>query len=237
MRACVVVLPGSNSEPEMVRALELVGWEVVRARPDATSLPAGVDLVAIPGGFSYGDYLRAGAIAASSPIVREVTAFAARGGLVLGVCNGFQVLTECGLLPGALARNVGLTFVSREVFVRVDAEGAFLPRCGRVLALPIAHAEGRYHASPEVLRRLEGEGQVALRYVDARGQVGSGGDGPPELAPNPNGSVGDVAGVVGGPKRNVLGLMPHPERAVEPLVGGTDGLAFFEAARDALALR
>jgi phosphoribosylformylglycinamidine synthase len=219
MRAAVVIFPGLNADAEMTRTLTLAGAEVKMVWHAETELPAGTDLVAIPGGFSYGDYLRCGAIAKVGPIMRAVAAHAARGGHVLGVCNGFQILTECGLLPGALTRNAHLRFECRDVFVRVEAEGPFTGQPGRVLRLPIAHGEGRYQASPEVLARLEGEGRLALVYCTRDGAV-------TEEA-NPNGSTRNVAGIYGGPSKNVLGLMPHPERMSEACLGGEDGLELF----------
>jgi len=221
MRAAVVLFPGLNADAEMVRTLELAGCSrVEKVWHTATSLPSGTDLVAIPGGFSYGDYLRCGAIAKVGPIMKAVSEHAARGGYVLGVCNGFQILTECGLLPGALTRNQHLRFECRDIFVKVTAEGPFsIAQANRTLRLPIAHGEGRYQASPEVLQRLEGEGKIALVYCDEQGNVTE--------AANPNGSAKNIAGLYGGPKNNVLGLMPHPERMSEPCQGGTNGLDLF----------
>ncbi|HVH42310.1 MAG TPA: phosphoribosylformylglycinamidine synthase I, partial [Labilithrix sp.] len=164
MRAAVVIFPGLNADAEMVRTLELAGAAVTKVWHTDSALPAGTDLVAIPGGFSYGDYLRCGAIAKVGPIMRAVADHAARGGYVLGVCNGFQILTECGLLPGALTRNLHLRFECRDVFVKVAADGPFSPPLDKVLRLPIAHGEGRYQASADVLARLDGEGHVALLY-------------------------------------------------------------------------
>src|SRR6185369_714201 len=184
-------------------------------------LPAGTELVAIPGGFSYGDYLRCGAIAKVSPIVAAIRRHAERGGYVLGVCNGFQILTEAGLLPGALTQNAHLRFECRDVFVATGADGPFTRGIPRILRLPIAHADGRYQADAETIRRLEGEDLVAFRYCDAEGNV--------TAAANPNGSLDGIAGIYGGPSRNVLGLMPHPERMSEPLLGGSDGRALFDA--------
>lgn len=221
MRAAVVLFPGLNADAEMIRTLELAGATVSRVWHQDTALPAGTDLVAIPGGFSYGDYLRCGAIAKVGPIMKAIAAHASRGGYVLGVCNGFQILTECGLLPGALTRNTHLRFECRDVFVNVTGDGPFSPRNGKVLRLPIAHGEGRYQASPEVLARLEGEGNVAFLYCNAEGQV--------DERSNPNGSVKSIAGIYGGPKKNVLGLMPHPERMSEACLGGTAGLELFQA--------
>lgn len=221
MRAAVVLFPGLNADAEMIRTLQLAGAKVTTVWHGDTALPAGTDLVAIPGGFSYGDYLRCGAIAKVGPIMRAVADHAARGGYVLGVCNGFQILTECGLLPGALTRNAHMRFECRDVFVKVEAEGPFSPARGTVLRLPIAHGEGRYQASPEVLARLDGEGRIALVYSTHDGAVSD--------AANPNGSVRGVAGIYGGKTKNVLGLMPHPERMSEDCLGGSDGLELFLA--------
>lgn len=221
MLASVVIFPGLNADAEMVRTLELVGAKVTRVWHTDTELPAGTDLVAIPGGFSYGDYLRCGAIAKVGPVMKAVSEHAARGGYVLGVCNGFQILTECGLLPGALTRNLQLRFECRDVFVKVNADGPFSPPSGEVLRLPIAHGEGRYQAPREVLARLDGEGQVALLYCDEGGEVRD--------DANPNGSARNIAGIYGGSKKNVLGLMPHPERMSEVCLGGTDGRELFDA--------
>ncbi|HVJ92545.1 MAG TPA: phosphoribosylformylglycinamidine synthase I [Labilithrix sp.] len=221
LQAAVVIFPGLNADAEMVRTLELAGAKTTTVWHADAALPAGTDLVAIPGGFSYGDYLRCGAIAKVGPIMKAVAEHAARGGYVLGVCNGFQILTECGLLPGALTRNLHMRFECRDIFVKVNAEGPFSPTVQSVLRLPIAHGEGRYQASPEVLARLEGEGRVALVYCDEDG-------GTSERA-NPNGSVKNIAGIYGGPQNNVLGLMPHPERMSEACLGGTSGLELFSA--------
>ena len=236
MHAAVVVFPGSNADTEMIRTLrDIVGvrTSVVWHRDHA--LPAGTDLVAIPGGFSYGDYLRCGAIAKTSPILADIKRHAERGGLVLGVCNGFQILTECGLLPGALTRNANLRFECREIFVRPRARGPFtdamLDAGTPALRLPIAHAEGRYQASPDVLAGLGADAgtgaAIAFEYVDASGQA--------TAEANPNGSALGIAGVYAGPRRNVMGLMPHPERMSEAAVGGADGRLLFDAARAALA--
>ena len=183
------------------------------------------DAVVIPGGFSYGDYLRAGAIAGFSPIVGAIREFADRGGPILGICNGFQVLTEMGLLPGALTRNAHLRFECRDVFVRVENEGPFTDMGkGQVLRLPIAHADGRYQCSEETLQELNANDQVAFRYCTHQG-------GAPEGGPaNPNGAVDDIAGVYNRGK-NVLGMMPHPERASEAILGNDDGLSLFQSLR------
>jgi phosphoribosylformylglycinamidine synthase len=195
----------------MIRTLrDVCGAPTQIAWHTDVDLPAGTDLVAIPGGFSYGDYLRCGAIAKVSPIVGAIVKHAERGGYVLGVCNGFQILTEVGLLPGALTRNLHMRFECRDVKVRVTAEGPFTPPPGIEWTLPIAHAEGRYQAAERVLKELEGEGRIALRYVS-----------------NPNGSVHDIAGIYGGRTKNVFGLMPHPERMSEDILGGHDGRQLF----------
>jgi phosphoribosylformylglycinamidine synthase I len=240
MHATVVVFPGSNADSEMVHTLR----DVVQVRTSVAwhrdaELPPGTELVAIPGGFSYGDYLRCGAIAKVSPIIAAIRRHAERGGYVLGVCNGFQILTEAGMLPGALTRNAHLRFECRDVFVTPAADGPFTSGLPRVLRLPIAHAEGRYQAAPDVLAELEREGRVALRYCDRSGTVeyasnafvNARGSGSPAAssAPNPNGSLAGIAGIYGGPRKNVFGLMPHPERMSEPLVGGADGRAIFDA--------
>jgi phosphoribosylformylglycinamidine synthase len=220
MRACVVVFPGLNAEVEMARTLALVGAEVDVIRHTEHDLPKNTDLVAIPGGFSYGDYLRCGAIAKVAPILPAIRAHADAGKHVLGVCNGFQILTECGLLPGALTRNAGLRFECKDIYVQVAHEGPFTPTPGAVWRLPIAHAEGRYQASEETLARLEKEERIALRYCDAKGGVVD--------AANPNGSAQNIAGIYGGPKKNILGLMPHPERMSEKVLGGDDGRVLFD---------
>lgn len=229
MHATVVVFPGSNADAEMIHTLrDVVGVRTSTAWHRDTALPAGTDLVAIPGGFSYGDYLRCGAIARVSPIIAAIRKHAERGGWVLGVCNGFQILTEAGLLPGALTQNAHLRFECRDVYVTKVADGPFTAGVPKVLRLPIAHADGRYQATPETLKMLAGEGRIALRYCDAHGVVND--------AANPNGSMDNIAGIYGGPARNVLGLMPHPERASEPILGNADGCALFDAVvRAALA--
>ena len=217
MKSAVIVFPGSNRDRDMIAALTKIGgtpplsvWQT------ETAIPA-VDLIVIPGGFSYGDYLRCGAIAARMPVMRAVAERARQGVQVMGVCNGFQILVEAGLLPGALMRNASLRFVCREVKLRVDnADTSFTRtyRQGQIIRCPVAHHDGNYFADAETLARLEGEGRVVFRYAEGT---------------NPNGSVADIAGIVnaGG---NVLGLMPHPENLIEPAHGGTDGRALFESA-------
>ena len=222
MKACVVVFPGSNADAEMIHTLrDVCGAPTTVLWHTDTALPAGTDLVALPGGFSYGDYLRCGAIAKVSPIVPALRAHAARGGWVLGVCNGFQILTEVGMLPGALTRNAHQRFECGDWFVKVTAEGPFTRALGDVWRLPIAHGEGRYQADENTLRRLEGEGLIGLRYSTREGSL--------DERANPNGSLHGIAGIYGGPRRNVFGLMPHPERMSEEILGCADGRKLFEA--------
>ena len=221
MKTAVIVFPGSNCDRDIAVALEAVtGVTPAMVWHGETSLPAGTGLVALPGGFSYGDYLRSGAVAARSPIMRAVVE-AAEGGLpVLGICNGFQVLTEAGLLPGALMRNEGLDFVCRDVELTVaNAQSAFTSRYGQgeTITVPVAHHDGNYFADAETLDRLEGEGRVAFRYAEAV-----------------NGSARDIAGVIND-AGNVLGMMPHPERAMEPAHGNLDGRRLFEGLLEVVA--
>ncbi len=220
MRACVVLFPGLNADAEMARTLSLAGFDVTIIRHTDHALPDRTDLCTIPGGFSYGDYLRCGAIAKVAPILPAIRAHADKGGYVLGVCNGFQILTESGLLPGALTQNAGLRFDCRDIYVQVTHDGPFTPSPKTLWRLPIAHAEGRYQASADTLRKLRDESRIALRYATATGEVTD--------AANPNGSVENIAGVYGGPRKNVLGLMPHPERMSEKVLGGDDGRVLFD---------
>jgi phosphoribosylformylglycinamidine synthase len=222
MRSAVIVFPGANCDRDVALALQQVtGRAPVMVWHRESTLPP-LDLIVVPGGFSYGDYLRCGAIAAHSPVMRAVKEQAARGVLVLGVCNGFQVLTETGMLPGALLRNAGLRFVCRDVFLRVETNRTPFT-CGyrerQVIRLPIAHNEGNYFADTATVARLEGEGRIAFRYCSADGQVD-------EVA-NPNGSLDSIAGILD-ERGNVLGMMPHPERLADSELGGTDGRAMFE---------
>jgi phosphoribosylformylglycinamidine synthase len=223
MKFGVVTFPGSNCDFDAYHAaIDVLGAEAVYLWHKAHDLE-GVDVVILPGGFSYGDYLRAGAIARFSPIMREVVAHARRGGPVVGICNGFQIACEAGLLPGALMRNVGLQFVSAPVRLRVEnTDTMFTNRYqqGDILRLPVAHGEGRYTADADTIQRLEDEGRVLFRYVNAAGET--------DEASNPNGSVNAIAGIVSA-EGNVLGLMPHPERAVDPLLGSADGLGIFQS--------
>jgi len=219
MKAAVLVFPGSNCDRDLKRAFEQAGFSVDMVWHKDTKLPEGVDLVGVPGGFSYGDYLRCGAIAAQSPISGALKSHADRGGYVFGVCNGFQILTETKLLPGALLQNMSTRYICKTVGLRVEnTQSAFTTAYeqGAVIEVPIAHHEGNYQADAETLARLNGEVRVAFRYVE-----------------NPNGAVEDIAGILS-ENRRVLGMMPHPERACEPLHGGTDGAGVFAGLAQAL---
>jgi phosphoribosylformylglycinamidine synthase I len=221
MKAAVVTFPGSNCDRDLAVAFENTGFEVVRVWHKDSALPAGVDVVGIPGGFSFGDYLRCGAIAAQSPISAAVRTHAERGGYVLGICNGFQVVTEMGLLPGVLMRNATLKFVCRTVKLRVattqsDFTSAYRP--GHLIQVPIAHHDGNYTIDAEGLARLQGEDRIAFTYEQ-----------------NPNGSMADIAGVLS-ENRRVLGMMPHPERAAEAALGSTDGKGIFHSLMRGMAL-
>jgi phosphoribosylformylglycinamidine synthase subunit PurQ / glutaminase len=219
MRAAVVVFPGSNCDRDLAVAFKAAGAEVEMVWHKDSDLPQGIDIVGIPGGFSYGDYLRCGAIAAQSPIVKSVKAHADRGGYVMGICNGFQVLTETGLLPGALLRNAGLKYICKTVGLRVETSASDYTagyNAGDVIDIPIAHHDGNYFADDETLKRLQVEDRVAFSYTD-----------------NPNGAQADIAGILS-ENRRVLGMMPHPERAADAGHGGTDGVALFRALAGAL---
>lgn len=215
MKSAVIVFPGSNCDRDLAVALGSVsGNAPTMVWHRETMLPDGVDLIAVPGGFSYGDYLRSGAMAARSPIMRAVIEAAERGVFILGICNGFQILTEAGLLPGALMRNAGISFVCRDVPLTVtNTQSAFTSRyqAGEAVSFPVAHHDGNYFAEPETLARIEGEGRVAFRYA----------------APV-NGSANNIAGLLND-AGNVLGMMPHPERMIEPAHVGIDGRRLFEA--------
>jgi phosphoribosylformylglycinamidine synthase len=225
-----VLFPGTNRERDVAIALHrATGQRPTMLWHRETELPPGVDLLILPGGFSHGDYLRCGAMAAHSPVMPAIRAFAAKGGHVMGICNGFQILTEAQLLPGALLRNAGLRFLSRDCFLRVERSGTAFTRHyqkGQVFRAPMAHGDGNYTADPATLDRLEGEDRVAFRYVDAAGQTTE--------AANMNGSARSIAGVYSENGR-VLGLMPHPEDLVDPLMGGTDGAPLFAGLVEALA--
>jgi len=217
MKSAVVLLPGLNRDRDLIAALtKISGKPPITVWQTDTEIPD-VDLIAIPGGFSYGDYLRCGAIAARMPVLKAVAEKAAKGVMVIGVCNGFQILAEAGLLPGALMRNASLKFVCRKVRLQVaNANTAFTRNYqpGQVISCPVAHHDGNYFADPDTLARIEGEGQVVFRYADGT---------------NPNGSINDIAGIVN-ERGNVLGLMPHPENLIEAAHGGKDGRALFESA-------
>jgi phosphoribosylformylglycinamidine synthase subunit PurQ / glutaminase len=221
MKSAVITFPGSNRERDMMHALETVtGTKPVAVWHQDTEIPD-VDLIVLPGGFSYGDYLRCGAIAGRSPVMAEVARMADKGRLVLGVCNGFQILTETGLLPGALMRNANLKFVCKEV--KLETANADTPFSnafteGQVWRCPVAHHDGNYFADGETLARIEGEGKVVFRYAEGT---------------NPNGSVNNIAGVLNA-RGNVLGMMPHPENLIEPAQGGIDGRLLFESLTRAL---
>ena len=219
MHAAVIVFPGSNCDRDLAVAFRSAGAKVSMVWHKDSELPQGVDIVGIPGGFSYGDYLRCGAIAANSPICKSVAAHAGRGGYVLGICNGFQVLTETGLLPGALLRNAGLKYICKTVGLKVETSNSDFTNgynAGDVIDIPIAHHDGNYFADADTIARLQGEDRVAFSYTD-----------------NPNGAQADIAGILSD-NRRVLGMMPHPERAADAVHGGTDGAALFRALAGAL---
>lgn len=214
MKAAVITFPGSNCDRDLATGLAAAGAQVARVWHKDTALPPGTDVVGIPGGFSFGDYLRCGAIAARSPIAAAILAHAERGGFVIGICNGFQVLTEMGLLPGVLMRNAGLKFVCRTVSLRVaTTDCAYTAGYGRgqVLRIPVAHHDGNYTADADTLARLQDQDRIAFTYED-----------------NPNGAMADIAGILSD-NRRVLGMMPHPERAVDKAQGSDDGAALFRA--------
>lgn len=220
MKAAIITFPGSNCDRDLAVAFAQAGAEVMHVWHKDTALPAGTDIVGIPGGFSFGDYLRCGAIAARSPIGAAVADFAARGGHVIGICNGFQVLLEMGLLPGVLLRNADLKYICRTVGLRVEtAQSAYTSGYaeGSEIRVPIAHHDGNYFADFETLARLNGEGRVAFRFLQ-----------------NPNGSVQDIAGILS-ENRRVLGMMPHPERALDARQGSADGKKLFESVLGAFA--
>jgi len=221
MKAAVITFPGSNCDRDLAVAFEAAGAQVTRVWHKDTDLPAGTDVVGLPGGFSFGDYLRCGAIAARSPIAKAVVRFAEDGGYVLGVCNGFQVLVETGLLPGALMRNGGLKYICKPVALEVvTTDSAFTSQYakGARITVPIAHHDGNYQTDADTLARLKGDDRVAFRY-----------------AATPNGAMDDIAGVLSA-NRRVLGMMPHPERAITTVHGGTDGSALFAGLMSAMAL-
>ncbi len=228
MRFAVVIFPGSNCEQDVIHAARFLGYEAEFVWHGDTDL-SGFDAVVLPGGFSYGDYIRTGAVARFSPVMSEVVRFASRGRPVLGICNGFQILAEAHLLPGALLRNRGLKFICRDVALRVEqstCQWLDLPE-GSVIRVPINHNEGNYVCDPDTLERLRDRGQIVVRYCEADGTRAPGGSAP-------NGSLDDIAGICN-ERGNVFGLMPHPERVVDPAGGGTDGQAFFTSIARRLA--
>jgi len=229
MTAAVIVFPGSNCDRDVAVSLEAaLGYKPAMVWHGDSTLPD-VDLIVVPGGFSYGDYLRSGAMAANSPIMREVIARANTGTPVLGICNGFQVLTECGLLPGVLMRNASLKFVCRDVDLRVERADTVFTRQynqGQVIRIPVAHHDGNYFTDPDTHKALEDNGQVAFRYCTPDGRLTD--------EANPNGSLANIAGILN-ETGNVLGMMPHPERLADPLLGGLDGAPMFNALAEAIA--
>ena len=220
MRAAVIVFPGSNCDRDLAVAFEQAGFQVDMVWHKDAALPEGIDIVGVPGGFSYGDYLRCGAIAAQSPICKAVVEHTNRGGYAVGICNGFQILTETGILPGALLRNAGLKYICKTVGLKVEtSDSAFTEgyNAGDVIGIPIAHHDGNYFADDATLSALRDQDRIAFTYTE-----------------NPNGSVGDIAGILS-ENRRVLGMMPHPERAADEGHGGTDGTALFRALSGVLA--
>lgn len=228
MKSCVIVFPGSNCDRDVAVAIEASSGSAPHMVWHGESELPKCDLIVLPGGFSYGDYLRSGAMAARAPIMRAVAARAKAGTAVLGLCNGFQILTEAGLLPGSLMRNAGLKFICRDVFLKTETSETLFTRRyqrGQVIRIPISHHDGNYFADPETLAHLEATGRIAFRYCDAQGAV--------TAAANPNGSLNNIAGILN-EAGNVLGMMPHPERLIAPELGGSDGRAMFDALAEAL---
>ena len=220
MKAAVIVFPGSNCDRDLTIALEMVGFEVAKIWHKDSELEKGIDLVAIPGGFSFGDYLRVGAIAAKSPICKSIISHGERGGYIVGICNGFQILTETGLLPGALLRNSGLKYICKTVALRVETTDSVFTQkynLSNVIKIPIAHHDGNYNANVNDIEKMKDQDLIAFRYCD-----------------NPNGSIEDIAGVLSS-NRRVLGMMPHPERAFEKAHGNSDGMIFFKGLVEAFA--
>jgi len=231
MKFGVLVFPGSNCDHDAYDVIAEVAHQPVTFLWHDSSDLQGVDAVLVPGGFSYGDYLRTGSIARFSPVMQSVKKFAADGGPVLGICNGFQILTESGLLPGALMRNAGLKFISKQITMRTETTNSpftNLLKQGEVLQVPIAHMEGNYYCDAETLARLEADDRIAFRYSNAAGDV--------TAESNPNGSLANIAGILS-ENRNVLGLMPHPERASEQVLGSADGWKMFASLVNALATK
>jgi phosphoribosylformylglycinamidine synthase I len=229
MKFGVLVFPGSNCDHDTYHALHAIAGQAVTFLWHASEDLENCDAIVVPGGFAYGDYLRTGAIARFSPVMQSVKKFAAAGGLVLGICNGFQILCESGMLPGALLRNAGLRYICKQVFVRTETvAGPFAQGLnpGQVLKIPIGHMEGNYFCDPETLRKLEQEDRIAFRYCTQLGEVTS--------AANPNGSISSIAGIYS-EGHNVLGMMPHPDRSSEAILGSSDGLLLFASLVNAMA--
>lgn len=221
MNCSVITFPGSNCDHDAMFATEYSGWKVKNVWHEDKNLPIGTDLVIIPGGFSYGDYLRSGAIARFSPIMTDVIKFAQKGGYIIGICNGFQILTESQLLPGILLKNKTLSFICKDVHLVVENnQTSFTNKYSKneIIRLPIAHGDGNYYADEEIINELESEGRVVFRYSDSQGKQTE--------ESNPNGSINNIAGIINA-RGNVLGMMPHPERYVDKTVGGDDGLRLF----------
>src|SRR5450755_304622 len=229
MKFGVLVFPGSNCDHDTYNVIaEIAHQPVTFLWHDSEDL-GGVDAVLVPGGFAYGDYLRTGAIARFSPVMQAVKRFAASGGLVLGICNGFQILTEAGLLPGALMRNSGLKYICKQVHLRTETTNSAFTnqlKVGEVLQIPIGHMEGNYYCDPETLRELEAEDRIAFRYATPQGEI--------TAAANPNGSLSNIAGILNA-KRNVMGMMPHPDRSSEQMLGSADGWKIFASMIETLA--
>ncbi len=222
MKSAVITFPGSNCDRDATDALQKIGSKIQKVWHQEVRLDDDLDLIVVPGGFSYGDYLRSGAMAAISPVMQEIKRLAAKGVKVLGICNGFQILTEAGLLPGVLLRNKNTKFICREMTIRVEnSDSSFTKKYkkNQLIQIPIAHMDGNYFADDETLRKLENEGMIAFRYADIDGSLSD--------ESNPNGSLASIAGIFN-EKRNVLGMMPHPERAIDGNTGSNDGLAMFE---------
>jgi phosphoribosylformylglycinamidine synthase len=231
MKFGVLVFPGSNCDHDTYNVIETIARQPVTFLWHDSEDLQNVDAVLVPGGFAYGDYLRTGAIARFSPVMQSVQKFADAGGLVLGICNGFQILTESGLLPGALMRNAGLKYICKQVHLRTETTNSVFTqglKPGEVLEIPIGHMEGNYYCDAETLRELESEDRIAFRYATPAGEI--------TAAANPNGSLGNIAGILN-KGRNVLGMMPHPDRSSESLLGSADGYKIFASMLEALAAR
>ena len=221
MNCSVITFPGSNCDHDAMFATEYAGWKVKNVWHEEKTLPTGTDLVIIPGGFSYGDYLRSGAIARFAPIMTDVCKFAEKGGFIIGICNGFQILTESQLLPGVLLKNKYLSFICKDINLKVvNNQTAFTNKYmeNEVIKLPIAHGDGNYYADEDIINELESENRIVFRYSDENGMITN--------KANPNGSINNIAGIINS-RGNILGMMPHPERYVDKIVGGSDGIRLF----------